>query len=309
MGPGRARPGDRPPHASPGSSHWRKNLVQQPKFSLLACPQKGVEMVFADTDHRFGRHTHDQFGIGLIVRGAQRSSSQSGQVEATAGDIITVNPEEVHDGSPLGEGGRAWRMVYLDAAVMQGRIAQLHEAGIPARMEFQQPQIRDAALARRFEQHVEAAMDSPPGWTLALDESLLLLLKDLLRPAACPLSRLHQSGIARVKTWIDGQPAHPWSLAELALQADLSQFQFIRHFDRATGLTPHAYILQKRIQLARRMIRRGGGLGDVAAACGFADQSHMTRHFVRSFGLSPGAYARAVFGTARRRNFVQDPGR
>ncbi|RUP23874.1 MAG: AraC family transcriptional regulator [Curvibacter sp.] len=266
-------------------------------------------MVFADTDHCFGKHTHDQFGIGLIVRGAQKSSSQNGLVEAMAGDIITVNPEEVHDGSPLGEGGRAWRMVYLNAEVMQGRVSQLNEAGIQARMEFLHPQVRDPALAQCFERHVKAAMDSSPGWTLPFDESLLLLLKDLLRPAVCPPLRLHQTGIARVKSWVDGQPANPWSLAELARQADLSQFQFIRHFSRATGLTPHAYILQRRIQMARRMIRQGERLGDVAAASGFADQSHMTRHFVRSFGLSPGAYLRAVSSTTRSRNFVQDPER
>lgn len=59
-------------------------------------------MVFADTDHHFGKHTHEQFGVGLILRGAQKSASQCGVVEATAGDIITVNPEEVHEVPPWG---------------------------------------------------------------------------------------------------------------------------------------------------------------------------------------------------------------
>ncbi|SQI36332.1 AraC-like ligand binding domain [Serratia plymuthica] len=57
-------------------------------------------MVTADTDFSFGRHTHDQFGIGLMDRGAQKSLSGRGRVESSAGDIITVNPGEVHDGSP-----------------------------------------------------------------------------------------------------------------------------------------------------------------------------------------------------------------
>ena len=267
--------------------------MKDPRFRLLANPVQGVEMVLADTDHHFGRHTHDQFGIGLILRGGQKSSSQSGLVEAVAGDIITVNPGEVHDGAPLGEGGRAWQMVYLDAGVVQGLAAELQQAGVPARMEFQRPRIRDAVLARLFARHAAAAAITAPGWTLPLDESLLQLLGALLGPVAPAPGRPHHSGIARARACIDAEPAGAWPLVELARQADLSPYQFIRHFDRLTGLTPHAYILQRRIQLARRLIRQGQGLSDAAAAAGFADQSHMTRQFVRSFGLSPGAYARS----------------
>ena len=290
--------------------------MQEPSFSLKIRPQAGVEMVLADTGHHFGKHTHDQFGIGLILRGAQRSSSQSGLVEAVAGDIITVNPQEVNDGTPLSDGGRAWRMLYLDAEVMQRRVAELEQGGVRLPMEFQRPQIRDGALARLFERQlkaIDAAMASTPGWTLPVDESLLLLLRALLRPATCAPSGLHQSGIARVKASIDAQPDHVWALADLAREAGLSPYQLIRHFDRATGLTPHAYILQRRLQMARRMILRGHPLGEAAAASGFADQSHMTRHFVRSLGLSPGVYARAVSvaasGSGLARNFVQDPAR
>ncbi|GAA0614670.1 hypothetical protein GCM10008943_32310 [Paenochrobactrum glaciei] len=46
----------------------------------------------ADTSHAFGRHTHDQFGIGIIMRGAQKSMSGRGGVKAEARDLITVNP-------------------------------------------------------------------------------------------------------------------------------------------------------------------------------------------------------------------------
>jgi AraC-like DNA-binding protein len=66
----------------------------------------------------------------------------------------------------------------------------------------------------------------------------------------------------------------------------------IRAFARDTGLTPHAYIPQRRLALARRLIRQGRELAQVAAAAGFADQSHLTRRFVRQFGVTPRGYAR-----------------
>lgn len=53
------------------------------------------------SEHTFPRHSHDHFGIGVISQGAQRSWSLLGQVEAGPGDVIIVNPGEVHDGMPL----------------------------------------------------------------------------------------------------------------------------------------------------------------------------------------------------------------
>jgi AraC-like DNA-binding protein len=76
--------------------------------------------------------------------------------------------------------------------------------------------------------------------------------------------------------------------------AGVSQFQLLRAFDKAIGFTPHAYLIQRRVQLARKLIAGGAGLAEAALASGFADQSHMTRIFTRSFGLSPHLYAVAV---------------
>ncbi len=74
----------------------------------------GVEAMTLLADHAFPRHSHDGFGIGIITAGAQRSWSGIGPVESTAGDVITVNPGEMHDGTPI-SGAREWRMLYADA--------------------------------------------------------------------------------------------------------------------------------------------------------------------------------------------------
>ncbi|MDX8457585.1 AraC family transcriptional regulator [Mesorhizobium humile] len=263
------------------------------RFKIARCGMEGVDAVSADTSHAFGRHTHDQFGIGVILRGAQKSMSGRGVVEAEAGDVITVNPGEVHDGSPLGEGGRAWRMLYFDPAALAGPIRTVTE-GSTGSAELSHPAMRDPASAACFLSLFRTMTDPHGGYSeIEGRENLLLLLaplvgrRDRKQPGA-------PKAIQQARERIDDDPSAPLSLGELAAIAGVSQFQLVRGFSKATGLTPHAYLIQRRLQRSRKMIAAGATLADAAQAAGFADQSHMTRLFVRTYGMSPGLYAAAV---------------
>ncbi|MNE66642.1 Transcriptional activator NphR [compost metagenome] len=97
----------------------------------------------------------------------------------------------------------------------------------------------------------------------------------------------------RAQSLIDDDPTAALTLSDLAQAAGLSRFQVVRGFSKSFGLTPHAYLVQRRIDLVRRLIAGGVPLAEAAAEGGFADQSHMTRIFVRKYGISPGAYAEA----------------
>ncbi|HQS49592.1 MAG: AraC family transcriptional regulator [Rhizobiales bacterium 24-66-13] len=263
------------------------------EFKIARSGMKGVGAISADTSRAFNRHTHDQFGIGVIVRGAQKSLSGRGIVEAQAGDVITVNPGEVHDGSPLGESGRAWRMLYFDPATLAGPIRTLTD-GSASSAELSRPAMRDPASAACFLSLFRILTD-PHGGHSEIEgrENLLLLLARLIErrdqeQAGAP------KAINQARERIDDDPSAPLSLGELAAIGGVSQFQLVRGFSKATGLTPHAYLVQRRLQRARKMIAEGAALAEAAQASGFADQSHMTRLFVRTYGMSPGLYAAAM---------------
>lgn len=266
---------------------------------MLRCGTTGVEAVEASSRHVFARHTHDQFGIGVIHQGAQAWHSDRRMVEAGPGDAITVNPGEVHDGSPIGDGGRSWRILYLTPAVVADTLADLGHARPDAR-EFARPVIQDVRVARCF--HSLFAVMTAGGdaaiTALRREELLLTLLAGTMPDGKAVLDqargRAVPAAIAQAQARIDDDPAAPVSLAELAEDSGLSRFQLLRGFARATGLTPHAYQVQRRVGTARRLIAGGLALADAAVASGFADQSHMTRLFIRAYGLSPGAYARAA---------------
>jgi AraC-like DNA-binding protein len=286
------------------------------QFKIFRCAEPGVQAVAAATHHAFARHWHEQYGVGVIHQGAHKSASGRGMVEAGAGDIITVNPGEVHDGAPVGDSGRSWRMLYFEPSIVLGAFAEMREGASHGR-EFPNPVVNDARAAAMFGRLFETMTGSGDGasGTNAIssgmnesssgtngsssgmrgEELLLALLAGIARErGAAEAPRPAPAAIGRAKGRIDDAPAAAITLADLARESGLSRFQVLRGFVRATGFTPHAYLTQRRIDLARRLIAGRVPLAEAAAASGFADQSHMTRTFVRKYGVSPGAYA-AIF--------------
>ena len=91
----------------------------------------------------------------------------------------------------------------------------------------------------------------------------------------------------------------PVTLDSLANVSGLPKPRFLRSFRRITGLPPHAYQVQLRVNRARRLIVEGAEISAAAVSAGFSDQSHLNRHFTRLVGMPPGAYARSVRRSAR----------
>ncbi|KRA00582.1 AraC family ligand binding domain-containing protein [Achromobacter sp. Root565] len=277
------------------------------QFHMQRSAIPGVQAVSARSGHAFARHTHEQFGIGVMRAGAQVSHSGRGQVEAGPGYVITVNPGEVHDGAPIGDGERAWQMLYLDSGVVAACTADIAGDGPPTlddagvllptlRYAFEHPARNQPDLAGRvlalYTQVTAGAS------RLACDALLLRVLAQAGGPRGAAMAPPDRDGIPaslrHAIALIDDDPAAALSLADLAGASDLSRYQVLRAFSRATGLTPHAYQMQRRLLLARLLIRQGMALAGAAASAGFADQSHMTRLFVRAYGVSPHRYALAT---------------
>lgn len=247
----------------------------------------GVEAVSLRSEHAFPRHAHDHYGIGVMSEGAQKSWSVLGSVEAGQGDVIIVNPGEMHDGSPI-QGPRAWHIVYLEPDLL------IHELADDERVAdvVLKPVARDRALASKVMALFRAIQLSEPH---EAEENLLACLLHVLQQHQLggPGSAAKSPPIARAIEWIEAEPEANQSLSVLAAASDMSRFQLIRGFIRDVGITPHAYRTQFRVRLARRYLLQGKSIAETALLTGFADQSHLTRAFLRQFGVPPGRYLAA----------------
>jgi AraC-like DNA-binding protein len=251
----------------------------------------GIEPMTLVSNHHFPRHCHDQFGIGVIVAGAQRSWSGIGMVSASAGDVIMSNPGEMHDGIPLDGNARRWRMIYIDP-VLVARAVEEERVGP---VEILHPVARDPLLAGHFAR-LFACLTAPQSDRLARDESLLCSLMQILRRHAVkrPTYGGPSQCVAKAIRRLDSAPETSVSLAELAALSGVSRFQLLPGFARELGITPHAYLVQRRVRLAKQLLSSGATPAQAAMQAGFADQSHMTRAFVRQLGITPSRYQAAV---------------
>lgn len=249
-----------------------------------------MQIIEAATSYSFARHMHDQFGIGVIHQGAQKSLSGRGTVEAGPGYVITVNPGEIHDGIPIGDAGRSWRMIYFDPAIIKNALDDVYE-GASVTTEFTQPAVDNPLLADQF-QALFDVLTLEICQPLLHEEKLIGLVARTHKNPAMP--NLISAGIHTVKQHIDDEPTASFTLSDLAKVSGLSRFQVLRGFAAATGFTPHAYLMQRRADIARRFILQGMALAETAVVSGFADQSHMNRIFAQKFGPSPGSYAASL---------------
>jgi AraC family transcriptional regulator len=105
--------------------------------------------------------------------------------------------------------------------------------------------------------------------------------------------RLSPAQVRRLTEYIDSRLNESPNLETLAAVAGLGLWSFTRHFRESFGRTPHAYIIERRIDRARRLLTQGRmPIKEVASDCGFADQAHMTRVFRTHLGTTPAALRR-----------------
>ena len=196
----------------------------------------------------------------------------------------------MHDGTPIG-GARGWRMLYLDPALVARELAG---EGVD-RPEIARPTLCDPVLAGLFARLFARATAAAPE-PLALEEDLLRTLAHLLRRHGTRLRPAPRTSptVAVARRRLDEVSEVPATLAELAALSGVSRFQLLRGFARETGVTPHAYLLQRRVRLARQLLVGGHAPAEAALEAGFADQSHMTRAFRRQFGITPARYRAAL---------------
>ncbi|WP_417846710.1 AraC family ligand binding domain-containing protein [Thalassospira povalilytica] len=257
----------------------------------------GIDLFEADyKNFTFPKHSHDYYAFGTILNGAEQFMTRGTNYVASRGQLLMMNPMQVHDGGPASDDGYQYQIMFIAPEIFGDLVRELSptNTGLPF---FGNCVVDDRELHLQLQQLHRMFLPDLSATTSLLERDSQLLYSAArlaLRHAdAPPFVYRPGSEDKRVQTVIDYMAAHldeNIALEDLATITGLSRFHLLRVFREATGLPPHAYFNHMRLRRAKRMLFDGATIADAAAATGFADQSHLNRHFKTMWGVSPGAF-------------------
>lgn len=104
-----------------------------------------------------------------------------------------------------------------------------------------------------------------------------------------PIGKLSRTVLQQLVDFIEANLAEDLTLQQLSRIAGLSSHYFATSFKNATGMTPHQYVIQRRVQVAKRLLMcdRTLTIAQIATTVGFSDQSHLCRHLRRQLKVTP----------------------
>ena len=239
----------------------------------------GLSLLQADfTTHEYAPHSHDGSVIAITENGGAIIRSGRETVEARQTVLFISNPAEPQSAQM----GRSQRWRYRSLYLSDPALSQVaRNVGMTHEPRFARSAVQDPELCRVFLCLHRALVD---GCDDRIEQNQLL---------AAAFGRLFERHAVRKEQVeaIPGDRSHlnqvldimkqrfqdSLELADLADVAGLTQFQLIRLFRRVTGLTPHAYLVQLRLNAARHRLSHGAALAEAAVATGFYDQSALTK--------------------------------
>ena len=241
-------------------------------------------------------HYHEFDKIVLLLAGRVDYAVESVSYALRPWDILLVKHHAIHKALIDKSVPYERIIIYLDGKYFDRLLpgAGLTDCFDEADRSGEYRLVPDAEQRRELEQtflaYEQAAKDARFGAQTLRDTYILQLLVQIGRMNAAPRreEQRFDPKIRRTLSYINENLSRELSVDALAEQVYLSRYHFMRLFKAETGSTVHAYVRQKRLLYAARLIREGSPANQAAEAAGFADYSAFHRAFRACFGISPG---------------------
>lgn len=239
----------------------------------------------------YSRHSHAHFSIGAITAGRSTYLHEQASFEVSAGTVVLMNPGDVHACNPIDDQPWSYLMLYVETAWLTDL---QHQLGFAHDLEFRRfaaTHTEDAGLFHGLGALYESLVDSQQD-VLGKQSAAVEFFTEVqqrLNPGESPV-REPNFKLERAADFIREHCTQLLKLEDICEAAQLSPSYLIRAFKQHYGMTPHAFLVNQRIQFARERLRSGRLIADVALEAGFADQAHFQRAFKQHLAATPGQY-------------------
>ncbi|WGI23908.1 AraC family transcriptional regulator [Halomonas alkaliantarctica] len=240
----------------------------------------------------YAPHSHTYWSLGAITAGNSTFCYRDAAHQISAGDIVMMNPHWVHACNPIENQPWAYIMLYVDTEWLSGLRYQLGLLNTPDWQDIATAVITQPALYAGYCDMAACLLDEHRDISdkqTALVEYLSTILQVLAQesPEALPQA---PSALEQVAAYLRANCSADISLERLCKQSGYSAGHLIRAFKQHFGLTPHAYLINQRIQMGQKALKQGQPIVEAALNAGFNDQPHFQRTFKRLVAATPNQY-------------------
>ncbi|MCQ2011593.1 AraC family transcriptional regulator [Sporolactobacillus sp. STSJ-5] len=239
-----------------------------------------------NTIHTSRTHFHNELSIGLIEQGCCQTIINQKSFALNAGTLLIIPAKSTHRCQPQDVGNWKFRMLYV------------HHAWFS---KFTFDQFRDGRIysdlpSSTFHEFIDEFKRLEQNFshrkveTHALDDLVNMMDFQENNAASTHLTQSVPQDIQDMKHFIKKNCLKKLLLDELADHVGVDKYQLIRRFYRYMGLTPQKYLINLRINKAKKMLQNGLPIADVAVTSGFYDQSHFSKYFKAYTGVTPMHY-------------------
>lgn len=270
------------------STPGERRIISRPHFTIRHTSASNCD---------FEQHTHTDFTVTVVLSGSLAITLGSDHYELTPGRIALTDIGRSHGGRAI---GAEFLSIGLSPAMVNDLVAELGLTRANAEITFRAGLVTDAFISETARTIAGEMAREKLGHGLMLDALVRQLVIHLLRShltvrksVQVELSRAGpvDRRLRRALEFMHDNYSRELSVEEIASAAYLSEYHFARLFKQITGLTPHAYLANLRLERARRLLAETTfSISEIAGMVGYQSQSHFTKIFKSVTGVTPRAY-------------------
>lgn len=249
------------------------------------------------SDSCYIKHSHDTISIGANEDGITELTCKNEICILDKGSLLLINPNEVHCCNPIEKQARTYHMMFLDPTWCFEIQKNIFGNEIKKFIPFKKTILNYEELYNEYVKTNKFLFSS--SFYIEKEEKLIAFLTKLFTKESALNEINMQEDIddkitERIKEIIKIHVNVNLTLSEISDEVKINQFKIIRLFKNKTHLTPHAYLMNAKINKAKDLIKKGVAISDVYFLLGFFDQSHFIRNFKKIVAVTPKQYQEKI---------------